>query len=374
MSRVYKRQARDGKQRWYVCVTYRGQRYREIAGDTKQAALKHLRDLETRLEKKGNVAEKKVPFDFLCDEYLRWTQINLAPQTRRERVIAVRAHLKPFFPGLAGDIDVRTIEAYKTLRMAKRISCWTMNNELKVLSCILKFGVENKYLEEIPKIRRVKIQKKSPRFLSVEEIGKVIAAARSDVRPMLQFMIFTGLRKGEVRHLEWSDVDFQHQLVHVRPKETWGPKTENSARTVPLCDPAVEALRMAWERAEKRKVKSPLVFPGRKGPLNDIRDSLNGACNRAGVPHIRVHGLRHTFGSQMAMAGADPFAIMKAMGHTDIKTTMIYVSLGKSHIRDQVEKLNAIRLLPSPTPVINALGNDAVWKKRYLRVYTAPNS
>jgi hypothetical protein len=52
--------------------------------------------------------------------------------------------------------------------------------------------------------------------------------------------------------------------------------------------------------------------------------------------------------SQMAMAGADPFAIMKAMGHTDIKTTMIYVSLGKSHIRDQVEKLNTIPLLPLP--------------------------
>jgi site-specific recombinase XerD len=46
------------------------------------------------------------------------------------------------------------------------------------------------------------------------------------------------------------------------------------------------------------------------------------------------------------MAGADPFAIMKAMGHTDMKTTMIYVSLGKSHIRDQVDKLNSISLLP----------------------------
>ncbi len=49
----------------------------------------------------------------------------------------------------------------------------------------------------------------------------------------------------------------------------------------------------------------------------------------------------------MAMAGADPFAIMKAMGHADMKTTMIYVSLGKSHIREQVEKLNAIRLHPT---------------------------
>jgi integrase len=57
----------------------------------------------------------------------------------------------------------------------------------------------------------------------------------------------------------------------------------------------------------------------------------------------------------MAMAGADPFVIMKAMGHTDIRTTMIYVSLGKSHIRDQVEKLNAIPLIPSSTRRMKAL-------------------
>jgi hypothetical protein len=55
------------------------------------------------------------------------------------------------------------------------------------------------------------------------------------------------------------------------------------------------------------------------------------------------------------MAGADPFAIMKAMGHTDIKTTMIYMSLGKSHIREQVEKLNGIRLLPPPAPRMKTL-------------------
>jgi integrase len=186
---------------------------------------------------------------------------------------------------------------------------------------------------------------------TVDEVGfiqiadaKVLAAAWPNVRPMLQLMIFTGLRKGELRYHEWSDVDLENRLLHVRQKETWNPKTDNSARTIPLCEPALEALQMAKARAEKKKVNSSLVFPGRKGPLNDIRESLNGACKRAGIPHIHVHGLRHTFGSQMAMAGADPFAIMKAMGHADIKTTMIYVSLGKSHIREQVEKLNQIAI------------------------------
>lgn len=76
---------------------------------------------------------------------------------------------------------------------------------------------------------------------------------------------------------------------------------------------------------------------------------LNGAFKRAGIPHVRVHELRHTFGSQMAMADAEPFAIMKAMGHADMKTTMIYVSLGMNHTREHVDKLNAIPLHLSPT-------------------------
>ena len=178
------RLSRTGKTRWYVCVTFRGQRHREVGGDTKQEALKRLRELVTLLEKNGTPTEKKVPFDFLCDEYLRWTEINLAPQTRREWMIAIRAHLKPFFPGLVSDIDVRSIEAYKSKRMATGISPVTMNNELKIISCIFKFGVENKYVDDIPKIQRVKAPKKPHRFLSTEEIGEVIAAARADVRPM----------------------------------------------------------------------------------------------------------------------------------------------------------------------------------------------
>ena len=47
---------------------------------------------------------------------------------------------------------------------------------------------------------------------------------------------------------------------------------------------------------------------------------------------------------QMVMAGANPFAIQKAMGHSDLQMTMYYVSLGKSHIREQVEKLNSIAI------------------------------
>jgi hypothetical protein len=70
------------------------------------------------------------------------------------------------------------------------------------------------------------------------------------------------------------------------------------------------------------------------------------------------------------MAGADPFAIMKAMGHTDIKTRMVYVSLGKSHIREEVERLNGIKVPPPPTIKGKILDLDFA-RRASLRI--APN-
>ena len=65
----------------------------------------------------------------------------------------------------------------------------------------------------------------------------------------------------------------------------------------------------------------------------------------------------------MGTTGANSFAIMQSMGHTDIKTTMIYVSLGKSHIREHVEKLNGIYLHPTAAPRMNALPAPACINK-----------
>ena len=73
----------------------------------------------------------------------------------------------------------------------------------------------------------------------------------------------------------------------------------------------------------------------------------------------------------MAMAGADPFAIMKAMGHADIKTTMIYVSLGKSHIREQVERLNGIQV-PPPSPAAKTSCDVSQRISPLLRVVLSP--
>jgi hypothetical protein len=75
----------------------------------------------------------------------------------------------------------------------------------------------------------------------------------------------------------------------------------------------------------------------------------------------------------MAMAGANPFAIMKALGHADIKTTMIYVSLGKSHIRDRVDRLNCIPI-PKARTLHSAYQRDLLRRTFHLQRRNFPFS
>src|SRR3990170_1286308 len=115
MGKPFRIKNSKGQPRWYICVTFKGQRVRKVAGNTKAAALRYQREWEKRLErdKGASIREKKMPFDFLCDEYLKYAESNLGIRTVRERRIAINAHLRPFFRCYAGDIGALDVEAYK---------------------------------------------------------------------------------------------------------------------------------------------------------------------------------------------------------------------------------------------------------------------
>lgn len=123
MAKPFRIKTSKGKDRWYIYVAFNGRRVRMVAGNTKAEALRYQREWENRLErnKGASIRTKKIPFSFLCDEYLKYAESNLAPRTVRERQIAIKAHLKPLFRCYAGDISPLEIEAYK--RSRTKVSC-----------------------------------------------------------------------------------------------------------------------------------------------------------------------------------------------------------------------------------------------------------
>ena len=87
MGKPFRIKNSKGQDRWYIYVTYKGQRKRKVAGNTKAAALRYQREWENRLDrdKGASIRDKKIPFDFLCDEYLKHAETNLAKRTVRVR-------------------------------------------------------------------------------------------------------------------------------------------------------------------------------------------------------------------------------------------------------------------------------------------------
>lgn len=131
--------------------------------------------------------------------------------------------------------------------------------------------------------------------------------------------------------LRWRDVDWAAGLIRVRRSygdgEFGPPKTRRSSRAVPMADRVAAEL----DRLQKRSVfqdEEDLVFChpllGGVYDPSKLRKRFVEAARLAGIRPVRFHDLRHTFGTQMAAAGAPLRAIQEWMGHSDYSTTSIY--------------------------------------------------
>ncbi len=171
---------------------------------------------------------------------------------------------------------------------------------------------------------------------SPEEVWALVRAAGSEQDAALFLTAaFTGLRMGELLALRWRDVDFSGQVVRVRRSYNIhggvGTPKSGKVRSVPLVPDVARALARLGER-EDFIGDDELVFPNEFGRFMDassLRDRYKGALARARLRSLRLHDLRHTFGT-LAVRRAEVQAVQAWMGHADIQTTMRYV-----HHRDR---------------------------------------
>ena len=149
-------------------------------------------------------------------------------------------------------------------------------------------------------------------------------------RPLYLVAAMTGLRQGELLGLRWLDVDWVASRVRVADSFTRGafdsPKS-HQGRSVPMADRLAGELERHFQRSAYVG-ENDLVFchpqTGHVLDASKLRKRFARALERARVRQITFHELRHTFGTQMAAAGAPLRAIQEWMGHADAKTTEIY--------------------------------------------------
>jgi integrase len=205
---------------------------------------------------------------------------------------------------------------------------------------------------------------KVPEVLTVDEVGKLLAAIPEPFRTAVFLDGASGLRVGELLGLKWEDVDFKQNAIHIQRsivKQKIGlPKTEASQKPIPMNREVAKALRLwkmktTYNRPDDWVYASPVTHGKQPYWPNSIyRVYIKPAADRIGLTkRFGWHTFRHTFGTILIANGVNPKVIQELLRHATLKVTMdTYVQAMTDDKRNAQNKVVEM-LLPGIRSAVN---------------------
>jgi integrase len=325
----------DNRGSWYLNYSVEGKQTRRFFGKNaqgKQLAELALADITQKIHHKRMGTVEEIPAEQFFIEYLDYSESNKAKRSY-QRDLTIIKNFEPIFRGKnLSEIGAKEVEAYKRNRL-KVVVKSTVNRELNTIKAAFGWAVELGYLKSNPirPVKRFKEPKSLLRFFSLDEIKAIMVNIEDRSGPlsaMISVLLMTGMRRDELMHLEWTDINLKENWLYIQPKPDWTPKTYE-ARVIPL----------------SKELKELLLRIPRDGNLvfnychaHSLSRSFKGILKRTGIGSGSLHTLRHTYASQMVMAGVDIATVQKLLGHSNIATTMRYAHLSPEHLQESAQK------------------------------------
>ena len=235
----------------------------------------------------------------------------------------------------------------------KGLSAKTVRNIHQILSSALKLAQEQRIILSNPAegCALPKVEHREMKTLPVEQLQSFLREAReSGVFELYYLELATGLRRGELLGLKWEDIDLERgdlrvkrQVARINGAVTESPlKTKNAYRTLPLARDTIDVLNQ-----QKKKVGScPWVFPSPTGsPMSpdSVLHMLHRVLERAGLPRVRFHDLRHTFATLALQNGVDVKTVSGMLGHYSAGFTLdTYAHVTTSAQRQAAEAMEHV--------------------------------
>lgn len=334
-----------GKVYW-IDFSFNGIRYRKPSPDrTKKGAILYELFLRNKLAQGERLNKANAQMDLTFGKFaLQWLDVYVRNNNKRSeyrnREYLLNATLIPYFGNKnIEEIGTYDIEQFKNdLLMKKNLAPKTINNYLCILSRCLKSAMEWELLNQMPRIKLMKVPPQKFDYLTVAETEELLGGVKDITHDMILLAVRTGLRFGELIALRWEDVDLEKAILTVSrniSREIEGSPKNNKIRTIPLSKSVIEMLN-------NRPKRSAYIFHDKKGmPLKYTccRVRLKRRCLKANMRVISWHILRHTFASHLAAQSNSVITIKELLGHSDIKTTMRYAHANFVMLQSAIESL-----------------------------------
>jgi integrase len=325
---VYKR----GETYW-IDYFHRGRRYREsVHTDNERTARKLLRERLTDLGrgKTAVVTAARLTFDRLADALVADYTVN-----GKRSVASVKSsirHLRDFFGGdVAADIKTPRIRQYVAERQAQGLANGTINRHLAALRRMFSLAVVDEIIDSAPHMPM--LQEASARQGTIEpgDFERLLAALPDYLKDPIEFLYRS---VGEVRSLEWRDVNPAAGEIRLRPEHS----KNKEPRIVPLRGKLFEVIERA--RANRR-LDCVFVFHHEGKRIGDFRKSWRNALKAAGLDGVLVHDMRRSGITNMRRAGVPESTAMKLSGHRTVSVFRRYKIESVRDLEQGLDRLDA---------------------------------
>lgn len=211
------------------------------------------------------------------------------------------------------------------------------NRAINMMAAIFNWGIRRGHAQvENPCVGVERFPAESrERFLLPSEFirfRKSLEQESDAVRDFFWLCLLTGARRGNVQSMRWSELDVTLGIWRIP-----GQKHKNGTSHHVALTPSALAL---LQRRKQQSNGCEFVFPGkgRRGHLVEPKRAWRRVLNRAGIEDLRMHDLRRTLGSYMAIQGESSYVIGKALGHKDPRSTAAYARLDLEPVRRALAK------------------------------------
>ena len=253
-----------------------------------------------------------------------------------------------FDPMPLGGIRPRHIAEYVAMQ-TETLEASTVSRDLSVLHDVFASARREELIESNPAAGAEHPRKARRRWRIFEpaEVGRVLRAFDDEqARTIFLTLVLTGIRRDELRNLRWRDVDLLEQVLRVQDS-----KTEEGIRSIALSPALTAALEQHYRRTPFQGDGEYVFCHPQRGTRYSEKlfaEQFTEARIAAGITdYVRpFHDLRHTALTNEAASGSSPIALMTKAGHTDMKTTRIYLHLAGTVFREEAAALERRLLGP----------------------------
>ena len=331
---------REDSGKFFIAYRRKGRNVRKVLSDDLELAYEQSLLIRKSLDEAPVVSQRQVTLEQWYERYSEERYSKLSPKT---------VHGYKYAWGLLAD-DLKAMPLVKiTKERAEEVveaipGPGARKNAGVFLKVLLNAAVESSLLDKNLYSPRFKTQRRTVPVLSVQQLIDLCHAISESSRPAVILAAFCGARMGEIMALRRSDIDLDAQLLYIVKSRVriFGKnsaldtikktKTEDP-RVVPMPDIAVGLLRPYLETM----TPNDMLYPVWK---QDLDKRLITATERAGLPKITMHGLRHIAGSRQLMEGG-PAVAQAVLGHRNISTTVdTYGHLTAVYLQRQVDCAN----------------------------------